>query len=311
MLSVTCDNVSANDVMVRTLAKIIVHFPGAANRVRCQAHIVNLVVQIILRQFDAPKKKGKGKKGKGHFDGEDIEEEDDGEGEGGDGEDSDGEDDDDGDDGVVQDDNGNNGDDDGVEDAVEDVEAAMAEELKKAAEHVKPVQNVLSKVIDSITLTSLLPPLTHAVYTAHPCCPHYYHPRLTLLPPTSSMAPPSNIQLQKLANSIKNSSTKSLPRWKEIIKEVIASSPEDSPNRKLTVRMMPRDVRTRWNSTFDMVKFALSYRDAIDKITSERSLKLRKYELGENEWELVKQVRDCLRVCDRWLWSVRFTDIEC
>lgn len=74
---------------------------------------------------------------------------------------------------------------------------------------------------------------------------------------------------------------------------------------------MPRDVRTRWNSTFDMVKLALSYRDAIDKITSERSLKLRKYELGENGWELVKQVRDCLRVCDRWLWSIRFTDIEC
>lgn len=125
------------------------------------------------------------------------------------------------------------------------------------------------------------------------------------------MAPPSNIQPRKLANSIKNSSTKSLPCWKEIIKEVIASSPEDSPNRKLTVRMMPRDVRTRWNSTFDMVKLALSYRDAIDKITSERSLKLRKYELGENGWELVKQVRDCLRVCDRWLWSIRFTDIEC
>jgi hypothetical protein len=135
-------------------------------------------------------------------------------------------------------------------------------------------------------------------FTAHACCPHhdYYH-HLTSASSTP-LLPPSNIQLRKLANSIKNSSTKSLPRWKEIIKEVVASSPGDSPNRKLTVRMMPRDVRTRWNSTFDMLKFALSYRDVIDKITSERSLELRKYELGENEWELVKQVRDCLRVCD-------------
>jgi hypothetical protein len=34
-------------------------FPGEANRVRCLAHIVNLVVKMILRQFDVPKKKKK------------------------------------------------------------------------------------------------------------------------------------------------------------------------------------------------------------------------------------------------------------
>ena len=45
--------------MVDSLAKIIAGFPGEANRSRCLAHIVNLVVKIILRQFDVTKKKVK------------------------------------------------------------------------------------------------------------------------------------------------------------------------------------------------------------------------------------------------------------
>jgi hypothetical protein len=36
----------------------------------------------------------------------------------------------------------------------------------------------------------------------------------------------------------------------------------------LTIRMMPRDVSTRWNSMFDMLNFAYKYRDAIDSITA-------------------------------------------
>ena len=42
--------------MIESLTKILSHFPGAANRARCTAHIVNLVAKIILRQFDAKKK---------------------------------------------------------------------------------------------------------------------------------------------------------------------------------------------------------------------------------------------------------------
>ena len=49
--------------MINSLTKIISHFPGAANRARCTAHIVNLVTKIILRQFDA-RKKTKGPKKK-------------------------------------------------------------------------------------------------------------------------------------------------------------------------------------------------------------------------------------------------------
>jgi hypothetical protein len=45
--------------MVESMATILSHFSGEANRARCLAHIVNLVAKIILRQFDKPKKKKK------------------------------------------------------------------------------------------------------------------------------------------------------------------------------------------------------------------------------------------------------------
>ncbi|KAJ7713076.1 hypothetical protein DFH07DRAFT_825557 [Mycena maculata] len=51
--------------------------------------------------------------------------------------------------------------------------------------------------------------------------------------------------------------------------------------------MIPRDVRTRWNSTYDMLYFSQNYRPAIDAITSEKSYKLRRYELDETEWDII------------------------
>jgi hypothetical protein len=61
---------------------------------------------------------------------------------------------------------------------------------------------------------------------------------------------------------------------------------------------MPRDVSTRWNSTFDMLNFALDYRVPIDEITSNRDLNLRKYELRDEEWVVAQNLRDALKVCN-------------
>ena len=60
---------------------------------------------------------------------------------------------------------------------------------------------------------------------------------------------------------------------------------------------MPRDVSTRWNSTYDMLKFACTYREAINKITDDRAMKLREYELKDDEWKIVEELRDSLKVC--------------
>ncbi|KAA1479953.1 hypothetical protein DENSPDRAFT_744231, partial [Dentipellis sp. KUC8613] len=57
ILSITCDNASANDVMIDELADIVDEFPGPVARTRCFAHVVNLVAKSLLRQFDVPKTK--------------------------------------------------------------------------------------------------------------------------------------------------------------------------------------------------------------------------------------------------------------
>ena len=58
---------------------------------------------------------------------------------------------------------------------------------------------------------------------------------------------------------------------------------------------MPCDVRTRWNSTYDMLKFAVEYREALDSITGNQKMKLRQYELDEEDWEIATKLRDVLK----------------
>ena len=59
---------------------------------------------------------------------------------------------------------------------------------------------------------------------------------------------------------------------------------------------MPRNVKTRWNSTYDMLEFAVEYREALDSITRNQKMKLRQYELNEEDWEIATKLRDVLKV---------------
>ncbi|KAJ7664174.1 hypothetical protein B0H14DRAFT_2658689 [Mycena olivaceomarginata] len=65
---------------------------------------------------------------------------------------------------------------------------------------------------------------------------------------------------------------------------------------KLPERLIPRDVRTRWNSAFDMFLFSFKYRRAVDAITAEKSLKLCKFELDELEWKILGDLLTALRM---------------
>ena len=96
-----------------------------------------------------------------------------------------------------------------------------------------------------------------------------------------------NWQLRKIAFKVINSSTLILPAWREMLEEL-----------KMKDRIIPRDVTTRWNSTYDMLRFALEYRKAIDILTADRNNDLQSYELSEREWTIAAQLCDILKVCD-------------
>ena len=92
-------------------------------------------------------------------------------------------------------------------------------------------------------------------------------------------------QVHKLAYKIIHSTTIVLPVWYGILKDL--SKPQT---------LMPRDVSTRWNSTFDMLDYALEHQEAVDAVTQRRDLGLRRYELEDNEWVILQQLRDILKV---------------
>ncbi|TFK79442.1 hypothetical protein K466DRAFT_450423, partial [Polyporus arcularius HHB13444] len=52
IMNITCDNASNNDTMVAEMGVLLPFFEGQFHRVRCFAHVVNLVAKSMLRQFD-------------------------------------------------------------------------------------------------------------------------------------------------------------------------------------------------------------------------------------------------------------------
>jgi hypothetical protein len=45
-----------------------------------------------------------------------------------------------------------------------------------------------------------------------------------------------------------------------------------------------------------MIRFVIAYRPAIDKITADKTLKLRKYELDNNDWVIIEDLVSALEV---------------
>jgi len=91
-------------------------------------------------------------------------------------------------------------------------------------------------------------------------------------------------KLRQLAFAIIHSTTIALPAWRLTCETL-----------KLKRRLIPRDVVTRWNSTYDMMHFALNYREAIDSITADKTLKLRKYELFAEDWNIIQDLTHILK----------------
>ena len=67
------------------------------------------------------------------------------------------------------------------------------------------------------------------------------------------------LQLRKISFKVIHSTTIVLPSWRRLLEEL-----------KMKERIIPCDVATRWNSTYDMLAFAFEYRKAIDALTADR-----------------------------------------
>ncbi|KAJ7189127.1 hypothetical protein C8R46DRAFT_879129, partial [Mycena filopes] len=83
-----------------------------------------------------------------------------------------------------------------------------------------------------------------------------------------------------LSYAIINSTTILLPLWKLKCEE-----------HDLPPRLIPRDVATRWNSTYDLLAFAVKYEAAIDAITGDKLHRaLRESDLELEEWRIIRDL---------------------
>jgi hypothetical protein len=105
--------------MISVLARIISSYHGDKNRVRCFAHIINLIVKVILRQFDSRQRK---KSTDGTAEDDEIDEMAEEEAE--------------------MDEGGDVDSDEGLD----ELEGSVESELKALEAGVKPIRNVLTKV---------------------------------------------------------------------------------------------------------------------------------------------------------------------
>ncbi|RDX54667.1 hypothetical protein OH76DRAFT_1327007, partial [Lentinus brumalis] len=91
-------------------------------------------------------------------------------------------------------------------------------------------------------------------------------------------------QVRKLAFKIVNSSTILLPAWYDLCRQL-----------NMAEKLIPRDVPTRWNSTYDMAVATVEYEAVYKRITADKELGLRGYELTRREWIILRQLRDILK----------------
>ncbi|KAJ7192443.1 hypothetical protein GGX14DRAFT_380169, partial [Mycena pura] len=86
-------------------------------------------------------------------------------------------------------------------------------------------------------------------------------------------------KIRQLAFAIVHSTTIALPAWRKACKEK-GKSP----------RLIPRDVRTRWNSLYDMLVVATEYKEVVNTVTGDRNLDLRKYDVSDAEWTILEDM---------------------
>ncbi|KAJ3746924.1 hypothetical protein EV360DRAFT_57277, partial [Lentinula raphanica] len=90
---------------------------------------------------------------------------------------------------------------------------------------------------------------------------------------------------RKVSFKIIHSTTLLLPRWRE---QVAGTEFEG--------QVLPRDVATQWNSTFDMLAAFLRMREPVNKFLDRSSNGLAEYALDDEEWKAIEGLVSVLRI---------------
>jgi len=101
------------------------------------------------------------------------------------------------------------------------------------------------------------------------------------------------LQTRRIAFKMINSPTVLLPQWHTLLEREAPTT--------LHGRVLPRDVSTRWSSTYNHLAAVLELREYVDRFTGIREHGLREFELTREEWECVKQLVKVLQVCSLFL----------
>ncbi|KAJ3963862.1 hypothetical protein EV361DRAFT_812957, partial [Lentinula raphanica] len=89
---------------------------------------------------------------------------------------------------------------------------------------------------------------------------------------------------RNISFKIIHSSTGLLPKWRD---HLVGSQFEG--------RTLPRDVATRWNSTYDMMATFLEMKDLVSGFLDPVSHKLTEFILNDNEWEAIRGLVSILK----------------
>ncbi|KAJ8085640.1 hypothetical protein PM082_004458 [Marasmius tenuissimus] len=93
------------------------------------------------------------------------------------------------------------------------------------------------------------------------------------------------VKICGLAYKIIHSSTILLLAWKRHLCSL-----------NLTPQLIPQDVKTRWNSTYDMLDFASNHRRAIKTFTQDADNNVCEFGMTMEEWELVEALMHILHI---------------